>query len=84
MTRTSAQSLEAFVITTREPLLAAKATVLIGLTLAVGTVAVLGSMLAAQLIMPGHGYNPARGHPAVSLADQPLLRAAARSVSASP
>ena len=40
----------------------------------------LGSVLAGRLILPGHGFSPAHGYPALSLADGPVLRAAAGSV----
>jgi ABC-2 type transport system permease protein len=64
----------------RATMLAAKATVLTGMVLAAGTVAVLGSVLAGRLILPGHGFTPAHGYPLLSLADGPYLRAAAGSV----
>jgi len=37
-------------------------------------------VLAGRLILPGHGFSPARGFPPLSLADGPTLRAAAGSV----
>jgi ABC-2 type transport system permease protein len=55
----------------RTVVLAAKATVLTGVTLAAGTVAVLASMLSGWLILPGH---------TLSLADGPTLRAATGSI----
>jgi ABC-2 type transport system permease protein len=64
----------------RAGVLAAKATILTGLVLAGGTVAVAGSLLAGRLILPGHGFTPARGFPLLSLAEGPVLRAAAGSV----
>ncbi|GLY83485.1 ABC transporter permease [Actinoallomurus iriomotensis] len=64
----------------RTTVLTAKATVLAGLTMAAGTVAVLGSVLAARLILPGSGFTSAHGHPLPSLADGATLRAAAGSV----
>jgi ABC-2 type transport system permease protein len=64
----------------RTAVLAAKAAVVTGLTLAAGAVAVLGSVLAGRLILPGHGLTPARGYPALTLADGPVLRAAAGTV----
>jgi len=64
----------------RSTVLAAKATILTGAVAAAGTVAVLGSLLAGRLILPGHGFTAARGYPAVSLADGPTLRAAVGSV----
>ena len=48
--------------------------------LVAGTVAVLGSLLAGRLILPGHGFTAAHGYPPLSLADGPTLRAAAGSV----
>ncbi len=42
--------------------------------------AVLGSVLAGRLILPGHGIGPQHGYPALSLADGPVLRAAAGTV----
>jgi len=59
----------------RRPLvLAAKAAWVTALALAAGTVAVLACLLAARLILPGHGYLQ------LSLAHGPTLRAAAGSV----
>ena len=64
----------------RTTVLAAKAAVLTGLVLAAGAVAVLGSLLAGRLILPGHGFTPPHGYPPLSLADGAVLRAAAGSV----
>ncbi|MGW0591350.1 ABC transporter permease [Streptosporangium sp. NPDC002607] len=64
----------------RSHVLAAKAAILTGLTTAAGTVAVLVSVLGGRLILPGNGFTPAHGHPPLSLADGPTLRAAAGSV----
>ncbi|HWG62527.1 MAG TPA: ABC transporter permease [Streptosporangiaceae bacterium] len=64
----------------RPTLLAAKAVTLTGLVLAAGTIAVLGSVLAGRLILPGNGFTPAHGFALLSLADGPVLRAAAGSV----
>ena len=64
----------------RSAVLAAKAAILTGLVLAAGTIAVLGSLLAGRLILPGHGFTAARGFPLLSLGDGPVLRAAAGSV----
>ncbi|MEV6208678.1 ABC transporter permease [Kitasatospora sp. NPDC051914] len=64
----------------RGTVLAAKATVLGGAVLAVGSVAVLASVLAGRLLLPGAGYTPAHGYARLSLADGPTLRAAAGSV----
>jgi ABC-2 type transport system permease protein len=57
----------------RTAVLAAKAVVVTGLTLAAGAVAVLGSVLAGRLILPGHGLT-------LSLTSEPVLRAAAGTV----
>jgi ABC-2 type transport system permease protein len=64
----------------RATVLTAKATVLAGMTMAAGTIAVLGSVLTARLILPGNGFTPAHGYPLLSLADGPTLRAAVGSV----
>jgi ABC-2 type transport system permease protein len=64
----------------RSAVLAAKAGLVCALVLAAGTIAVLGSVLAARVILPGHGFTSARGFPAVSLAGGPTLRAVAGSV----
>ena len=64
----------------RATVLAAKAITLTGIVAAAGTIAVLGSLLAGRLILPGHGFTAARGYPALSLADGPILRAAIGSV----
>ena len=64
----------------RPAVLAAKAAVLTGLVPAAGVIAAAGSVLAGRLILPGHGFTAARGFPALSLADGPVLRAAAGSV----
>jgi ABC-2 type transport system permease protein len=64
----------------RTTVLAAKATVLTGTVLAAGTIAVLGSLLAGRLILPGNGFTSAHGYPPLSLSDGSTLRAAAGSV----
>ncbi|MCO6005482.1 ABC transporter permease [Actinoallomurus purpureus] len=64
----------------RVTVLAAKAGILTGLTLATGIIAVLASLLAGRLILPGHGFTRAHGYPPLSLADEPTLRAAVGSV----
>ncbi|MDR8414037.1 ABC transporter permease [Nonomuraea sp. 3-1Str] len=64
----------------RGAVLAAKAAVLIGVTVPAGALAVLASLLAGRLILPGRGFTAANGHPPLSLADGPTLRAAAGSV----
>lgn len=64
----------------RITVLAAKATVLTGVVLAAGAIAVLASVVAGQLILPGQGFTAAHGYTPLSLADGPVLRAAAGSV----
>ncbi len=70
----------------RVTVLAAKAAIVTGLVLAAGTFAVLVSVLAGRLILPGRGFTPAHGYlPPASpsplfLGDGPVLRAAAGSV----
>lgn len=64
----------------RSTLFAAKAAVVSGSAMAAGALGVLGSLLAARLILPGNGFTPAAGYPPISLADGPTLRAAAGSV----
>ncbi len=64
----------------RITVLAAKAAVLTGMVLVAGAIAVLASVLAGRLILPGHGFTAAHGHPPLSPADGPVLRAAAGTV----
>ena len=64
----------------RHTVLAAKAALVGALVLAAGTVAVLASVLAGRLILPGHGFTPAHGYQLLSLGDGPVLRAACGSV----
>jgi ABC-2 type transport system permease protein len=64
----------------RLTVLAAKATLITGLVLAVSAAAVLACVLAGRLILPGHGFTPAHGYPPLSLGDGPVLRAACGSV----
>jgi ABC-2 type transport system permease protein len=61
-------------------MLAAKAVVVTGWAVAAGGVAVLGSVLAGRLILPGQGRPAANGYLPVSLGNGPDLRAAAGSV----
>jgi len=61
----------------RGGMLAAKAAVVTGPVLAAAAIAVAGCLLAGRLILPGNGFTAARG---LSLADGPVLRAAAGSV----
>jgi len=64
----------------RLTVLGAKAVVVTVLVLAAGIVAVLGSLLAGRLILPGHGFTAAHGFASLSLGDGPVLRAATGSV----
>jgi ABC-2 type transport system permease protein len=64
----------------RTTVLAAKAAVLTGAVVTAATFAVLASLLAGRLILPGHGFTAANGAPPPSLGDGPGLRAAAGSV----
>jgi len=61
-------------------MLAAKAVVVTGWAVAVGAVAVLGSVLAGRLILPGRGLSAANGYVLVPLGNGPDLRAALGSV----
>ena len=58
-------------------MLAAKAVVVTGWAVAAGAAAVLGSVLAGRLILPGRGLSAANGYVLVSLGNGPDLRAAA-------
>jgi ABC-2 type transport system permease protein len=60
--------------------LAAKAVILTSQVLAGAAAAVLGSVLAGRLILPGQGFTAGHGYPPLSLADGPVLRAAAGTV----
>lgn len=64
----------------RLTVLAAKAAVLTGCVLVASAVAVLGSLLAGRLILPGRGLTTANGYQPLSLANGPDLRAAVGSV----
>jgi ABC-2 type transport system permease protein len=64
----------------RTVVLAAKAILVTALVLAAGTAGVAGSLLAGRLLLPGHGFTAARGFAPLSLAEGPVLRAAAGSV----
>jgi ABC-2 type transport system permease protein len=64
----------------RPVVLAAKAAVVTGLVLVAGAFAVLGSLVAGLLILPGHGFTAARGFAELSLTNGPTLRAAVGSV----
>ena len=58
----------------------AKAAIIAAVVLAAGTVAVLGSVLAGHLILPGHGFTASGGFHPVWLSYGPTLRAATGSV----
>jgi ABC-2 type transport system permease protein len=60
--------------------LAAKASTSTGLVLVAGGFAVLGSLVAGRLILPGHGFTVARGFADLSLTSGPTLRAAIGSI----
>jgi ABC-2 type transport system permease protein len=64
----------------RFAVLTAKAAVLTAAVVAGATVAVLGSLLAGRLLLPGNGFTGAHGYSPRSLADGATLRAAAGSV----
>jgi ABC-2 type transport system permease protein len=64
----------------RSIVLAAKAATLTAVVLVAGIVAVLGSLLAGRLVLPGQGYTPSHGYPLLSLTDGPTSRAAIGSV----
>jgi ABC-2 type transport system permease protein len=64
----------------RSTVLAAKAAVLSAAVLVAGAVAVLGSLLAGWIILPGNGFTKDHGYRLLSLADGPLLRAGIGSV----
>ena len=64
----------------RLAVLAAKAALVGGLVLTAATVAVLASVLAGRLLLPGHGFTPANGYQVLSLGNGGDLRAAAGTV----
>jgi ABC-2 type transport system permease protein len=64
----------------RWTVLAAKATIITGPVLAAGAIALLGSLLAGHLILPGHGFTAVRGFHAITLGYGPTLRAASGSM----
>ena len=64
----------------RITMLAAKTSVVTAVTIAAGTWAVLASVLAGRLLLPGNGFTAAHGYALVSLSDGASLRAAAGSV----
>lgn len=64
----------------RAAVLAAKAVTLAGVVAVAGTAAVLGSLTAARIVLDRRGVTAVHGHPALSPADGPTLRATAGSV----
>jgi ABC-2 type transport system permease protein len=64
----------------RSAVLGAKALLVGVLVLLAGAVAVGACILVGRLILTGHGFTVARGFPALSLTDGPVLRAACGSV----
>jgi ABC-2 type transport system permease protein len=64
----------------RPVLLAAKAAAVAVVTAVTGTVAVLGSLLAGRIFLPGNGFTAAHGFAALSLGNGPTLRAAVGTV----
>jgi ABC-2 type transport system permease protein len=52
-----------------------KAAVLTGVVVVVGSLGVLGSLLVARRVLPGNGFSAANGYRALSLGDEPTLRA---------
>ena len=64
----------------RSVVLGAKAATLAGLVLVAGVIAVVGSLLAGRVILPGNGFTVAHGYPLLSLGHGPTLRAAVGSV----
>jgi len=64
----------------RTQVLTAKATVITAIVLVAGTVAVLGSLIVGRANLHGNGLSPANGFSALSLTEEPTLRAAAGTV----
>jgi ABC-2 type transport system permease protein len=64
----------------RSVMLAAKATATVVVTAVAGTIAVLGSLLAGRIFLPGNGFTVADGFAPLSLGNGPTLRAATGSV----
>lgn len=60
--------------------LAAKASLITGVTVPAAALAVLGSVLIGGMVLADHGLTPARGYRAVSLSDATVLRAAGGTV----
>jgi ABC-2 type transport system permease protein len=64
----------------RSAMMAAKATAVTMVTAAAGIIAVLGSLLAGRIFLPGNGFTLAHGFMPLSIGSGPTLRAAAGSV----
>lgn len=64
----------------RAVVLAAKTAVATAIVLGGGALGVLGSLAAARVILPRHGFTAADGYPSLSLTDGPSLRAACGTV----
>jgi ABC-2 type transport system permease protein len=64
----------------RTLVLAAKASTVTGVVAVAAVFAVLGSLVAGLLILPGHGFTAARGFTELALTHGPTLRASAGSV----
>ncbi|WP_406333941.1 ABC transporter permease [Streptomyces sp. NBC_00203] len=64
----------------RLTVLCSKSAVLTAVTLVTGTISVLASLLIGRLVQPGRGFTREHGFRALSLADEPTLRAAVGSV----
>ncbi|MFF4349483.1 ABC transporter permease [Streptomyces sp. NPDC001530] len=64
----------------RLTVLYAKSAVLTAVMLVAGTVSVLGSLLIGRLVQAGRGFTKEHGFSAMSLADEPTLRAAVGSI----
>lgn len=64
----------------RPVMLAAKATAVAVVTAAAGIIAVLGSLLAGRIFLPGNGFTVAHGFLPLSISNGPTLRAAIGSV----
>lgn len=60
----------------RFPVVLGKLAVLAVLGVATGVLAVAGSLVAGRAVLPGNGFTPAHGFPALSLADDLTRRAA--------
>jgi ABC-2 type transport system permease protein len=60
----------------RLTVLAAKAAVIVGVTVPAAALCVLGSMVIGRAVLTDHGLTPARGYRAVSLTDPTVVRAA--------